>query len=208
MEAVAAIALAGNVLQFLEAGGKLSIRAFEILRHGVPGGGRSDLDDLRQISQSFKHQLEQLRGDNNNRKSPSPLAAASPLVSLSMACSETIEELLLKLDRIGVNNSHTRIDQLLEAFRSAWQKGDIESLEKRIGRFRDQLVILWISEMRYVGSQATGNRSWENADLRRTGSWLSSPWLTRKPFCQKSGPSTRKQSLGSLETARTRRANR
>lgn len=126
MEAIAAIALAGNVLQFLEAGGKFTVRAFEILRHGATGGGRSDLGELRQISQSFKHQLEQLRGENN-RKNPSALAPGSPLASLSMSCSETIEELLAKLDRIGVNNSHTRINELLEAFRSAWQKGDIEN---------------------------------------------------------------------------------
>lgn len=174
MEAVAAIALAGNVLQFLEAGGKFAVRAFEILRHGATGGGRSDLNDLRQISQSLKHQLEQLRGDNN-RKTPSALAPGSPLASLSMSCSDTIEELLAKLDRIGVNNSHTRMDQLLEAFRSAWQKDEIENLEKRICRFRDQLAILWISEMRYVGSETTENLPWENADLRRTGNWLSSP---------------------------------
>lgn len=127
MEAVAVVALAGNLLQFLEAGGKFTVRAFEILRYGGTGGGRSDLDDLRQVSQSFKHQLEQLRGDNNRKKKPSALAYVSPLTSLSMACSDTIEELLAKLDRIGVNNSHMRINQLLEAFRSAWQKGDIEN---------------------------------------------------------------------------------
>jgi hypothetical protein len=174
MEAVAAVALAGNVLQFLEAGGKFTFRAFEILRHGATGGGRSDLDDLRQISQSFKRQLDQLRGGNSGEK-PSALAPASPLASLSMACSDTLEELLHKLDSIGVNNSHTRIDQLLEAFRSAWHQGEIENLEKRIGRFRDQLAIHWIAEVRYVGSRSTEDRSWDNADLRRTGSWLSSP---------------------------------
>lgn len=55
------------------------------------------------------------------------LAYVSPLTSFSMACSDTVEKLLAKLDRIGVNNSHMRINQLLEAFRSAWQKGDIEN---------------------------------------------------------------------------------
>jgi len=34
-EAVAAVALAGNVLQFLEATGKFVTHAFEILRHGA-----------------------------------------------------------------------------------------------------------------------------------------------------------------------------
>jgi len=159
MEAVAAVALAGNVLQFLEVGGKFTFQAFEILRHGATGGGRSDLDDLRQISQSFKCQLEQLGGGNSGKKS-SALAPASPLASLSMACSDTIEELLARLHSVGVNNSHTRSNQLLEAFRSAWHQSEIENLEKRIGRFRDQLAMHWIAEMRYIdpGAQETARR--------------------------------------------------
>ncbi|KAK0741450.1 hypothetical protein B0T18DRAFT_231134 [Schizothecium vesticola] len=83
-----------------------------------------------------------------------------------MACSDTIEELLEKLDSIGVNNSYTRIDQLLEAFRSAWQKGEIENLEKRIGRFRDQLAIHWIAEMRELAFQPVADQKAILSEIR------------------------------------------
>ncbi|KAK1834932.1 hypothetical protein QBC39DRAFT_275959 [Podospora conica] len=148
-EAIAAVSLAGNVLQFLEAGGKFTFRAFEILRHGACGGSRSDLKDLRQITHDFQRLLEHLR----NSSASNDKAASSPLASLSMACSDVVKELLEKLDKIGLNDNHKRANLLVIEFKSAWQKVEIENLEKRIARFREQLAVHWITEMRELIAQ-------------------------------------------------------
>jgi len=149
-EAIAAVALAGNVLQFLEAGGKFAARAFAILRRGGHAGS-SDLSDLRQICGDFEGLLEKLRGDEVKRQDNS-----SPLVSLSIGCSVVVEELLGKLNRIGSSSSHYRVDLLLEEFRSTWQKREIQELESRIARFRDQLAAHLVIILRCVTSQRKG----------------------------------------------------
>lgn len=136
-EALAAIALAGNVLQFLEAGGKFAFRAFEILRHGSRGQGRSDLKDLRQISHDFRGLLARLGAVADAGSSP----ALAPLTALSASCSDAVRELLEKLERIGVDSSHRRVGELVAEFKSTWHKGDIEVLEKRIKSFREELAI-------------------------------------------------------------------
>jgi hypothetical protein len=136
-EALAAIALAGNVLQFLETGGKFAFRAFEILRYGSRGGGRSDLKDLRKISHDFLDLLKRLGAATDPNESP----ALAPLEALSMSCSDAVRELLEKLERIGVNSSHRRVGELVAEFKSTWHKGDIEGLEKRMKSFREELAI-------------------------------------------------------------------
>ena len=132
-EAVAAVALAGNVLQFLEAAGKFVSRAFKILQHGT-NHSPTGLTDIQQICGDLEGLLERLSGGDAGQK-----VALAPLVSLSESCSEVVQELVEKLSRIGVGNNFKRAGLLVTEFKAVWRRQEIEELENRIARLRDQL---------------------------------------------------------------------
>jgi hypothetical protein len=133
-EAVAAVALAGNVLQFLEAAGKFVTRAFKILQHGA-NHSPTGLTDIQQICGDLEGLLERLSGGGDAGQK----VALAPLVSLSESCSEVVQELVEKLSRIGVDNNIKRAGLLVAEFKAIWRRREIEELENRIARLRDQL---------------------------------------------------------------------
>jgi hypothetical protein len=134
-EALAAVALAGNVLQFFEAATSFIVNAGRICRSQSAGDASSNLKDLRDIAAGFQGLLVKLQPQG---------AALNPehrvdLSSLSRNCADTVQELLAKLDNIGLGRE-ARGDLLLAEFRAMWNSRAIQELESRIMRFRDQLA--------------------------------------------------------------------
>ena len=133
-EALAAVALAGNVLQFFEATTSFIVNASRICRSQLAGEASSNLDDLRGIATGLQSLLVKLQPQGTlNQEHP------TDLTSLSRNCADTVQELLTKLDKIGLGGQG-RVDLLLTEFRAMWNSQAIQELETRIMRFRDQLA--------------------------------------------------------------------
>ncbi|KAK4448876.1 hypothetical protein QBC34DRAFT_100512 [Podospora aff. communis PSN243] len=140
-EAIALVALAGNVLQFLESGGKFASKAFEICRHAPnTQDGPSNLKRLRQTSTDLQGLLEKLHvptpqtSGESARRSPSRDLA--PLVS---ECSAVIQEVLDKLSRIDINSNFKRTNLILAEFKATWHRRDIQDLENRLIGLREHM---------------------------------------------------------------------
>ncbi|KAK3326017.1 hypothetical protein B0H66DRAFT_530023 [Apodospora peruviana] len=143
-EALAAVAIAGNVLQFLEAGGRFALRA---VRHIT-----ADLEGLLE-------NLQQSEGDTRD-----PLL--QQLLSLSTGCSSVIQELLNKLSKIGLGNSHKRMDLMVEEFKATWHRRDIQELENRISRFREQLAAHLVAVLRDLAMKTLAQQDTILSEIR------------------------------------------
>lgn len=141
-EAIAAFAVAGNVLQFLQAGSRFILNAQRIFR--AQGDGLSNLRDLRLISTNFQDILTQLQAAPRSSKHIS-----TGLLSLSSECSRTIRGLLSRLEQIGAREKGHQVDRVLAAFQATWYEREIDSLKERMDSFRNQLASNLILELRY-----------------------------------------------------------
>jgi len=134
-EALAAVALAGNVLQFFQTATGFALSAGKMCRSQLAGEASEDLKELRTITTDLQALLQKLR----------PPGAPTPdhrmgLTTLSQDCAEMVQTLLTQLDKIGLNGQG-RVDLVLAEFRATWHSEAIRGLETRIARFREQLAL-------------------------------------------------------------------
>jgi len=105
------------VLQFFDVAGKFTLKAAEIYRSKGNQDGPSNLRRLSRISTDLQALFEKLQ----TPLSDSPASEVPQLSSLSTECSHLIEEVLQKLEKIGVGNRERRMDLILSEFKATWQ---------------------------------------------------------------------------------------
>ena len=144
MEAVAAFALAGNILQFLQSAGKFTSLVWNI--HHYQADALQDLSILRTIAEDLQHLMPQMQIPSSQRES---LSVGHPqTVKLAEQCSKILRELLQSLDSIQGSSGNSRqrhaqkskINAFVTACKTVWNKDKITKLEETMQNIRQQLV--------------------------------------------------------------------
>lgn len=140
MDPLTALGVAGNVIQFLDFGSKLVSKTVEIYKS--PQGSSVEYKDLAAVS-------EDLEGLCTKLKPPEPLGsttfapsrAEAALKDICERCTRVAEELIATLNQLKVKATerHRTWKSLRSAFKSVWNKDDIETLEKRLSGLREEL---------------------------------------------------------------------
>lgn len=138
MEAIAAVSLAGNILQFLNFTGDVISKSRQI-HHSISGTLREH-DELEGCTSDLKALSGRLQA------SAGPVD--SVLVQLCSSCCEVADELLVALKRIGVQGNTTRSQSLRRALKALWGQEGLRSLERRLAEFRQQLTFHVAVELR------------------------------------------------------------
>ncbi|KAI0541700.1 hypothetical protein GGR58DRAFT_528776 [Xylaria digitata] len=175
-EAIATLAFAGNILQFLEAGGKFSKKAYAIVTAGCHN--LADIKELRHITEYLQPILEQLSQENHQNTSDVIAGSQARLIALSKECSKVVKELLQTLDDAGVADSGRRTDAVITAFKLTWRQSKIQKLDIQIGKLRQQLAVDLLISVREHSCKALEQQeailehlrrdSKENTDTART----------------------------------------
>ena len=139
MEAIGSVGLAASLLQFIDFTSKLVASSSELYRS-------SDglLDENRQIETATNH-LVLL---NTKVKEAAVSASDEPLNQLSEACKATADELITALNKLKIHGSHSKRTTIRKALQAAWCKEDISQLEARLSRFRNQLNLHILVDLR------------------------------------------------------------
>ena len=138
MEALAAISLAGNILQFLNFTGDVISKSRQI--HDSSSGTLKEHDDLEGCTSDLKALSCRLQA------SAGP--ADSTLVQLCSSCCEVADELLVALKRLGVKENTTRSQSFKKVLKALWGQEKLRSLERRLADFRQQLTFHVAVELR------------------------------------------------------------
>jgi hypothetical protein len=85
-EAIAAVAIAGNVLQFLDVEGKFASKAFDTCFNRTARNGPSNLEEFVHISSDLEGLLEKLQNPTQDSQRP----PSQQLTSVAASCSEVI----------------------------------------------------------------------------------------------------------------------
>jgi hypothetical protein len=142
MDPLTALDVVGNVIQVIDFSAKVISRSAEIYDSGGLVGN-SELKRVTVDLLSFSQNLEKSLGTAPNA-SPSDAAEQA----LGKDCQRVASELLFALEKIKSKNKPGKWDSFRQALLTIWKKDQIEELEKRLDRIRQQLLLRLVSSLR------------------------------------------------------------
>jgi hypothetical protein len=144
MEPFSALALAGNIVQFIDFGCSLISESHDIYRRGVSARYvdlRAVSEDLSELSDSFS--TSSLSQDQSRREREEGLR------EIAFRCKVVADELLRTLDSLTAKTKpHRKWTSFRQALMVIWKKEKIDGLEHRLDELRGQLNIRILSILR------------------------------------------------------------
>jgi hypothetical protein len=137
------LAVAGNILQFVDFGSKLLSLSFRIY-HSTSGASETTEEWIR-ITTHLQNLCDQL-----SETSPSaepligrPLAGAATLENLIRDCKAAGDELLTALRTLTSKKGHggRKWESLRVALATIWKEGDIEAMRQRLESYKSTLAL-------------------------------------------------------------------
>jgi hypothetical protein len=157
MEALAAIGLVGNIVQFVDFSRKLISKSIQ-LYHSYDGALAEDIE----IEKATKHLLRL----NKTLKDDAATVGDGALQSLSLSCREAAIDLLEALGKAKVKDRQQKWESIRKALKSVWSKEELKRLEQRLAKIKDDLNLHVVVGLRYVMlSQSVGQAD----NIRNTG---------------------------------------
>lgn len=141
METLAIVSLVGNVVQFVDFSSKLIAKSTELYRSSE-GALAENID----AETAAKH----LVLINNKIQATVTAVSDEALKRLCESCRTTADELLAALDKVKVNGKQGRWKSTRKALRSVWTKEKIRELEGRLAKFKEELNLHIVVDLRYV----------------------------------------------------------
>lgn len=148
LEPFSAIGLAGNICQFLDFGGKILSQGREIYQ-SVDGSAPRNVELI--VVYSDLSSLASRLGQPTNQATSVPANTGDEQLRLiAQSCYALAKELLSALEKLKVdpNQSHRRWKSVRQAIKSVWKEDQIQDTERRLGTFRQQLLLRLLSILR------------------------------------------------------------
>ena len=135
-EALIAVGIAANVVQFLDFGSKFISSCWEIYKSSRNGIG--EFSDLQTITEDFEGILKDLeRSDHDGRCLPGEDRGFQPLVA---SCQGLAGQILDSLRKINSPNKLRKRDAVRETIKNLWHS-EISSLQLRLERLRQEPIV-------------------------------------------------------------------
>jgi hypothetical protein len=141
MEVLAAVGLAGNIVQFIDFSGKLLAKSAQLYRSGECALAEN-ID--------FERATNDLVLLNKKLKDGATVTGDKALESLCLSCHTVADELLAALNKLKVKGKHQKWESIRKAIGSVRSKEDIEQLERRLSTFREEINLRIVIDLRYA----------------------------------------------------------
>ncbi|KAF2793356.1 hypothetical protein K505DRAFT_337878 [Melanomma pulvis-pyrius CBS 109.77] len=133
LEALAAVGLASNILQFIDFGCNLLAETRQI--HSSTSGASDKNIELEQTAEKLIHLSASISTIGLNRASALELR----LRNMEAEIVKIANELLGAIDKIKLQTQHGKLRSFVHALRQVWKSRDIEKMAERLGRLQSQL---------------------------------------------------------------------
>jgi hypothetical protein len=141
MEVLSIIGLVGNIVQFVDFSSKLIAKTTKLYR-----SNEDALAENIDVETATSH-LVLL---NNKIKDAATITSDDVLRRLCESCKSTADELLALLNNIKVDSKQGKFKSVWKALRNVWSKEQISELEGRLARFREELHLHIVVDLRYA----------------------------------------------------------
>jgi hypothetical protein len=163
MEALAAVGLVGNVVQFLDFSSNL-FAATTAIHHSYVGASQS-ARDLESIAKELQEWCAKIASRRNSAGQLLPSHNNKSLVALVAGCENAAIELLSALQALKAKKPRSRWSSFRAALAVTWKAPQIGDMEKRLDMYRKQITLEMAFMQRY--STARSHPSKLTASLQR-----------------------------------------
>ena len=143
-EALVAVGLASNIIQFIDVGSKFVSSAWRIYQTGETKADfqSETIVDLKTVLARLKSsQTDPAQNDNEDE---------AGFQELVVKCQRLASELLLSLQKIKLPSKARKRDAMKAAFKTIYRKDEIKSLQAKLDDFREQLIFHLLNLIRYI----------------------------------------------------------
>jgi hypothetical protein len=141
MDPISVVAIAGNVIQFVEVGSRLISTFAQLYKSG--NGTIATRTELEIVTKD-------LILLNDMLPSTPGIGEADSIRRLCEACNGVTRDLLVELERTKVKRTHRIWDAVCKTLKSSWKESKIVNLEQRVAQLRDQLSFHILVGLRYA----------------------------------------------------------
>jgi hypothetical protein len=151
MDALAVTSLAGTIAQLVDFGCKVTSSSIQIYR-SADGSAVSETE-LKKVAEDMKRLLinvdDQFK-QRENKTGNKPDLSEDGVVEQSLAreCVLVIKELNTALEKVMRSGKTSKWRSFRQALLSVWHKEQIDGIEKRLCRFREQLTFRLVLSLR------------------------------------------------------------
>ena len=142
LDPITALAIAGNVAQFIDFGLKATSKAREI--HRSASGATGENEDLEVIANDLVAVNAQLYTSVGSD------GAAEALEELCRKCAKSGDELIKALESFKVEGKKTKWKSARKALKALWGREAVEEMKSRILEFREELKLHLLVRLKYV----------------------------------------------------------
>ena len=143
-----AVGFASAILTFVEFSAKIIAGSYEVYSSAT--GTTDENADLRRVTEDLQLLTQRLTVPGN----VDPTGENAILAELGKNCREISSDLIAMLKTLQTQKSNSKTESLRVALRSLRKRKDVESLEKRLGLYRRQIIDRMIVMMRSVYHQS------------------------------------------------------
>jgi hypothetical protein len=148
MDPISAFGLAVNIIALVDFVGRVisySSDAYKSSDGKIPENSelRNVTERLRQLNKDVDQRIKTRREDGSELSE-----SEYKQEQLGLQCQSVAAELIQVLDTIQGQGSQTRWSSARQAILTIWNKEKIENLEKRLDRFRQELVTTTLASLR------------------------------------------------------------
>jgi hypothetical protein len=141
MEALAAVGVAGNVLQFLDFGQKLVTTCTEI--YLSTSGSLKANDDSEMLLREFAESIDNLSSDLSRYQDALndtvQQVGGSPMKVTVDGCRSLAQDLIKRFERLRGEGNLGRWKSLVKGVKCMWKAKELQELQKRLTQHRSQL---------------------------------------------------------------------
>jgi hypothetical protein len=151
MDALAVTSLAGTIAQLVDFGCKVTSSSIQIYR-SADGSAVSETE-LKKVAEDMKRLLinvdDQFKQRENNMGNKPDLSEDEVVEqSLARECVLVIKGLNTALEKVMRSGKTSKWRSFRQALLSVWHKEQIDGIEKRLCRFREQLTFRLVLSLR------------------------------------------------------------
>ena len=144
-----ALAIAAAVVQFIDFTSKIVSKTAQI--HRSPNGQREEHRELEKITDAISRDAKNIQQRISQRRVAGDLTdAEKDQEKIGQDCQEVAEELLSVLRRLQTSGRLSQWQSFRQALRTQWREDEIQSLERRLDRFRQQMISIILDSLRCV----------------------------------------------------------
>jgi len=150
-ESILIFGVAANAMQFIDFGSKVLSASYRLYKTGTGDKGLEANRELEVITKSLQKLIEGLESSLREDESKQALTQNELAIrELASGCKDVAEELITAVQKLKIEGKSGKWNSFRTALKALWSEDKIDSIQQRLNKLRQELVVHILVSFRYV----------------------------------------------------------